>query len=262
MCAEFVSGFALWAPASALEIPIRPKSTVPQGSVKFAGSCSRETLAVAPIRRRDARAIHAACRGTHCCGRRKSEPRRSGLYDRTVLGRPPASDGRHAQGRRAAGMVGLGSARACLCSRIISRFFFLFKWNILDATKGQTAAEFSAAFFFACQKTATVGRAASLPFLVSRRGARRQAGSLPYAGFQGPLAARVAGLRVTAILAFFGVHPKKVRLVRAVTGSRLGVAVPKLSLGHQQLDVSRSPNGDSEHRVFEQGTRDRIRERC
>ena len=106
-------------------------------------------------------------------------------------------------------------------------------------------------FFFACPKTAIVGRAACLPFLVSRRGARRQAGSLPYAGFQGPLAARVAGLGVTAILAFFGVHPKKVRLVRAATGSRFGVAVPKLSLWRQQFDVSRSPNGGSEHRVFE-----------
>jgi hypothetical protein len=58
---------------------IRQRWTVPQGSVKFPVSnfCPPwgrtdfywEILAVAPSRRGDVQENHAACRGTHCCGR-------------------------------------------------------------------------------------------------------------------------------------------------------------------------------------------------
>ena len=81
---------------------------------------------------------------------------------------------------------------------------------------------------------------------------------MPYARSQGPLAVRLACLRVAAILAFFGVHPKKVGLVRAVTSSRLRTQGPKIPLGQQQLDINQSPNRGSEDRAIEHGTQDGI----
>ena len=174
-----------------------------------------------------------------------------GICDRTVLCRPPASDGRHAQGRRATGMVGFGSARACLSSRIISRFFFLFKWNILDATKGQTAAEFSAAFFFRVPENGHRRASCLLAILGVETRCQKASWQLALRWVPRSAGCQSGRPRGDRHFGFFWVHPKKVRLVRAATGSRFGVAVPKLSLWRQQFDVSRSPNGGSEHRVFE-----------
>jgi hypothetical protein len=154
-----------------------------------------------------------ACRGTHCFGRRKVGPRQA--FGKGRL-------------RRSIRTRCAGERRVCLIwfrSRVrlvfsITGFHFLVQPNIFDATEGQTAAEFRARSIL----RTVGGRAVRLPFSRST-GSRHTASQ--QSRFQAPLAARLAGLRVAAILAFFGVHPKKVRPIGSITSSRLGIAGPK-----------------------------------
>jgi hypothetical protein len=67
-------------------------SAMARTDVFFGPPCCGPTLADAPSRRREARAVHAAWRGTHSFGRRESEPRRSGLRPHGLTG-PSAPDG-------------------------------------------------------------------------------------------------------------------------------------------------------------------------